>query len=94
MKYAKTLTVQRWSGVRYQVRLQVGAVHFVFTNINVSDGLFNGATGTLKLIEYGFTRDGTSVPKRVWMDFGNPVIGVKRRQAEQNYAVLKRYYAS
>ncbi|ODM94679.1 ATP-dependent DNA helicase PIF1 [Orchesella cincta] len=91
LEYAKTLTVQQCSGLRYEVNLQVGAEYFISTNVDVSDGLFNGATGTLKLIEYGLTREGIAIPKRVWMDFKNPQIGITKRHAKRAYQVSKGY---
>jgi len=54
---AQNLTPQQSDGLPYETRLQVGAVYFISTNINVEDGLFNGATGVLKKIEYSINWD-------------------------------------
>lgn len=87
------MSPQKSDGLPYEVHLQVGGEYFVSTNIDVSDGLFNGATGTLKAIEYGHTREGLPVPKRVWLDFHNPQIGVARRKSKQMYQKRKGYNA-
>lgn len=70
---------QQSSGIPYQTYLKVGGQYFVSTNIDVSDGLFNGSTGCLKKIDYGATTDNRSVPRRAWLDFNNPLIGIERR---------------
>ena len=65
----------------YKVNLQIGGMYFVTTNINVSDGLFNGATGILKAIEYG-VKAGTAVPSTpisAWLQFCHPSIGQELR---------------
>lgn len=48
IEIGKKLNLQSCDGLRFKVNLKVGAQYFVSTNINVQDGLFNGATGTLK----------------------------------------------
>lgn len=52
----------------------------ITTNIDVSDGLFNGATGILKKLEYGKTVKGDLVPSVAWLHFENEIIGCLQRQ--------------
>lgn len=59
------------------------------TNIDVQDGLFNGATGTLKKIEYGKTTTGDRVPYKAWMDFRNLLIGAGSRSTTKYYQQRK-----
>jgi hypothetical protein len=59
--------------------LQINGEYFVTTNIDVSDGLFNGATGKLKMIEYGTTKGKEKVPKTAYLHFHHPSIGSKKR---------------
>ena len=77
---AKNLTVTESDGQPYRTHLKVGGEYFVSTNINVQDGLFNGSTGCLMMIEEGKTRNGEWIPKHAWMDFQNPLIGAKKRE--------------
>jgi len=65
---AKGWTAQQSDGLPYETHLQIGGEYFVSTNIDVTDGLFNGSTGHLKLIEYGTTSSRERIPKRAWMD--------------------------
>jgi len=57
-------------------------VYFVSTNIDVEDGLFNGATGILKLIEYN---ENNGSPKRAWLRFEHPLIGLQKRKMTESY---------
>lgn len=61
--------------------IQVGETYFITTNIDVSDGLFNGATGVLKHIQFGSTSDKTKIPNIAWMKFENPQIGNSNRSS-------------
>lgn len=81
----KTLTIGKSDGLRYRVNLKVGGQFFISTNIDVQDGLFNGATGVIKLIEqiplemYPQLSDHERLI-RVWMHFADPLIGSERRK--------------
>lgn len=78
---AKTFDRKECTGLMYNVNLQVGGVYFVTTNIDVSDGLLNGATGVLKAIEYGVQASETTetVPTSAWIQFCHPSIGQELR---------------
>lgn len=78
---AKTFDRKECTGLMYKVNLQVNGMYFVTTNIDVSDGLFNGATGILKAIEYG-VKAGTvdeQIPTSAWIQFCHPSIGQEIR---------------
>jgi nucleoside-triphosphatase THEP1 len=79
LEYAKGFSTQESDGMPLQVNLKVGAIYMVSTNVDVPDGLFNGATGTLKLIEYGTTAEQERIPIIAYMDFGDPMIGSNMR---------------
>jgi len=79
--FAKQLKPQQSDGVLYETRLQLEAVYFVSTNIDVEDGLFNGATRILKLIEYN-EKNGSR--KRAWLKFEHPLIGLQKRKMTES----------
>ena len=47
-------------------------------NVNVEDGLANGATGKVKFIEYSI--EGSNDPIIIWMKFDDPRIGKATRE--------------
>ena len=47
-------------------------------NVNVEDGLTNGATGVVKFIEYKI--EGSNRPSIIWMQFDDPQIGKAARE--------------
>lgn len=66
--------------VNLQVIYEIGAVYFVSTNINVTDGLFNRATGKLQTIEFGKnTRENSQVPMIGWIHLTNDLCGADAR---------------
>lgn len=83
LQFAKTLNAQQSDGIPYETNLQIGAVYFVSTNVDVEDGLFNGATGVLKL--FVFSDEFHKVPKRAWLKFDHPLIGMKKRELTKSY---------
>lgn len=85
LEYAKTLDPQKSDGLPYETFLKVGGCYYVSTNIDVQDGLFNGATGILRLIEYGVAMNGTRVPQYAWIEFDHPIIGAEARQKTSSY---------
>ncbi|XP_035709588.1 ATP-dependent DNA helicase PIF1-like [Folsomia candida] len=50
LESAEYLSLQQTGGMPYHVALRVGLRYMITTNIDVSDGLFNGATGKLMRI--------------------------------------------
>jgi hypothetical protein len=85
LEYAKSLRPQQSDGIPYKTHLQVGGEYFISTNIDLQDGLYNGSTGGLKMIEYGQTRHQQRVPIAAWMDFRNPLVGVCKRSLTKRY---------
>jgi hypothetical protein len=85
LDYAKTLRPQQSDGIPYKTHLQVGGEYFVSTNVDLQDGLFNGSTGGLKMIEFGYTVHNQRVPNAAWMDFRNPLIGAAKRLITKTY---------
>lgn len=80
MESAKKWKIKDSDGIPYLTRLQIGGTYFVTTNIDVSDGLFNGATGTIQKIEMGKNSQGVLVPTIVWIQFDDPETGAKQRR--------------
>jgi hypothetical protein len=85
LEYAKTLRPQQSDGIPYKTRLQVGGEYFVSTNVDLQDGLYNGSTGGLKLIEYGTTNHQQRIPIAAWIDFRNILVGVYKRSITKRY---------
>jgi hypothetical protein len=92
LEYAKSLTPQQSDGIPYSVNLQVGGEYFVSTNIDVQDGLYNGSTGNLKLIEYGMTHERKKIPKRCWLDFRNSLVGSTKRISTRSHQIRKKIH--
>lgn len=84
LEEGKSLTPQKSDGIPYETNLQVGATYFVSTNLDVSDGLFNGATGILRKIECGKNAKKEKVPTVAWMEFTNVLIGSSLRERSSN----------
>jgi nucleoside-triphosphatase THEP1 len=89
LEYAKTFKTQEADGMPVEVRLKVGAIYMVSTNVDVADGLFNGATGLLKLIELGTTSEGERIPIMGYLDFGDPLIGSNMRAKHRGRMVAR-----
>lgn len=70
----KNSTTDKTQGLPSSLVLQIGARYMVTSNIDVSDGLFNGATGVLKFIEF---EKGSA--KSVFLEFDDSTIGKKTR---------------
>ena len=54
-----------------------GMIYVMTVNVNVEDGLLNGATGEVKFIDYRM--QGTNRPSIIWVLFDDPRIGRKTR---------------
>lgn len=80
LKDAESFTAQEADGIPYETNLQLGAIYFISTNIDVSDGLYNGATGYLRKIDCGYNNAGVKVPTIAWMEFQHPLIGASLRE--------------
>lgn len=70
-------------GMPYVIHLQIGKPYMIRTNINVVDGLVNGAIGILRYIEHEL--DSNNI-KRLWFSFGNDKIGrLKKLKSKSLY---------
>lgn len=65
-------------GLPYDLDLKVGIRYMVTTNIDIEDGLVNGACGILKHIE--FDEENPTQPKTLFLDFNSDRVGVKTRR--------------
>ena len=63
-----------------ELELKIGARAMLITNVDVSDGLSNGVSGTIKGIEFG--KSANSMPKTVFVHFDSPRIGLKLRSSQ------------
>jgi hypothetical protein len=75
----KKLTTQQTQGLPSSLILQVGVRYMVTSNIDVSDGIFNGATGVLQFIEL---LDGK--PEAIYLAFDDPSVGRNARAARKS----------
>ncbi|XP_014218648.1 ATP-dependent DNA helicase PIF1-like [Copidosoma floridanum] len=67
-------------GLPYQITFVLGKPYMITSNINVSDGLANGAVGSLNYVEYNDNQQVT----RVWLLFhDSPKTGEKIRKKSQ-----------
>ncbi|XP_062538323.1 uncharacterized protein LOC134206608 [Armigeres subalbatus] len=62
----------------YLLRLVIGMSYMITTNVEVEDGIVNGAIGELKYIEHT-DDDPQQLPFRLWFKFENDAVGVKLR---------------
>ncbi len=85
LEYAKKLDQQKSDGLPYETFLKVGGIYFVSTNVDVQDGLFNGATGMLRRIEYTTNSNNQLLPKHAWMEFEHDLIGNSARMLTKSY---------
>jgi hypothetical protein len=67
-------------GLPYRTRLVVSARYMVTLNVETTDGLVNGSLGVLKKLSYSTMSDGNKIPTTAWIDFGDAVVGTKRRR--------------
>lgn len=68
------------NGIPYKATFSIGFPYMITTNINVADGLANGAIGDLHHIEYVEAR----IMKRIWLRF--PRVARVSRKVSSKYA--------
>jgi hypothetical protein len=67
-------------GLPLQIDLKVGAKYMMTVNLDVEDGLVNGACGQLIMIDYGtLQKTNETVPCRLWIKFNDEKTGRKSR---------------
>ena len=77
-----------YKNLELDILLKIGARYMITSNIEVSDGLVNGTTGTLMHWEEVTDKDDKRVrAKRLWFDFYDPNVGKSKR--EMDHALYK-----
>lgn len=69
-----SLKITKTYGLPKEVILQTGVRYMITTNVDVSDGIFNGATGILRFVELLSTG-----PVAVWIKFDDETVGAKAK---------------
>lgn len=69
------LSVTECGGLPYILKLSINKPYMITCNIDVEDGIVNGAIGIAKYLEYD--EDDNQILKRIWIYFENPAIGNK-----------------
>ena len=76
----KNLKTTETYGLPLQIDLKVGAKYMMTVNIDIEDGLVNGACGKLIMIDYGkLQKTNETVPCRLWIKFNEEKTGRKAR---------------
>ncbi|XP_055687292.1 uncharacterized protein LOC129792356 [Lutzomyia longipalpis] len=65
---------EKTGGCMYELKLKIGIKYMVINNIDVEDGLVNGATGTLRHITFNPTDNSVHT---VWLEFPEDRVGRK-----------------
>ena len=69
--------------------MKLAARYLMTVNIDIQDGLVNGATGLLQRLEYGTKSDTLErVPCILWIEFDDPTVG-KDKRAKSKHRYLK-----
>jgi len=84
----KNLSTRDTMGLPRTTRLTLDAKYMVTLNVDVIDGLVNGATGVLKKLSYGNTTDGRRIPTVAWMSFDEKDVGKIRKHTYANLLKL------
>ena len=69
-------------GLRTELKLAIGLQYDCTVNLDVEDGLTNGATCTLKKIEY---KPSSQIPAILWVQFLDAAVGQTWRQKYNNF---------
>ncbi|XP_076545658.1 uncharacterized protein LOC143305523 [Osmia lignaria lignaria] len=72
------------SGLPCELSLLIGAPYMITSNIDVVDGLVNGAIGNLMYIEYDENDPDRSI-KHLWFDFGKGKVGQLQKAKWETY---------
>ena len=75
----QTLTPRDTQGLMYNLQLVIGLRYMISTNIDVGDGLFNGACGTLKFVELQNRKISA-----IYIEFDDDKTGSKARSARHD----------
>lgn len=72
----RTKKITELNGLPHELKLKIGIKYMVTTNIDVEDGLVNGACGILQKIIF---KPNTNKPYKVFLDFSSDSVGQKAR---------------
>ncbi|XP_070175663.1 uncharacterized protein [Littorina saxatilis] len=73
-EYVSSLRTNETYGLPYKLTLKVSGRYMMTNNVDTADGLVNGATGRLRLIQ--LSKSGTErKPVRVWIEFDDHDVG-------------------
>lgn len=71
---------QETMGIPSVIGLKVNAKYMISYNVDTNDGICNGATGTLRKIDFGINHQGKKKPLRLWIEFDDAESGVALRK--------------
>lgn len=78
----KNYTKDKTYGLPLEILFKVSAKYMITCNIDVDDGLVNGATGTLRHITY---KKDKITPSRLWIEFDDTRVGTNVRKKNKNF---------
>ncbi|KAK3922755.1 ATP-dependent DNA helicase, partial [Frankliniella fusca] len=78
-------------GIPSEILLKVNGKYMLSYNIDIDGGLCNGATATLKQIDFGRNTDGKKKPLRLWMEFDDIKTGQILRKKSESSTKLDTY---
>lgn len=85
LDYARAMATTKTQGLPQSIILQIGIRYMMTNNIDVSDGLFNGASGILRYIEVYKGK-----LQNIWIEFDDKSVGLNlRREKSHLQEVLK-----
>ncbi|KAK3921580.1 hypothetical protein KUF71_010752 [Frankliniella fusca] len=87
LRYFNSKSYQKTEGLPLTFKARIGALYMLTCNIDVIDGLANGACGTLKKIIMGETSKHEKVPLRIYLSFSNTNIGHSNRATYTNFFI-------
>jgi nucleoside-triphosphatase THEP1 len=82
----KSYSKNKTYGLPLEVNLKISAKYMMTANVNVEDGLVNGATGTLNKISYTNNLL-TNCPIRLWILFDDKRVGINARAKWKSYCI-------
>ena len=80
----KKLPSQKTQGLPYEITAKINARYMITINIDVEDGITNGACGRLRHITWGQNKVGEKLILRVYIEFEDLNVGKMARNKMQN----------
>lgn len=75
-------------GLPHKLQLKIGIRYMITSNIDLEDGLVNGATGILRFIDFqnpSETDPKKKIPKTLYIEFASNQVGQKARRVTQTF---------